>query len=179
MKKFNTFMSKLPVMISLIVAAVAVLGLYIGILARPVAYGMTYKSEVEKVGGKSCQSVAKFQTNHKMKVYELEDGKKAEGSEFEAWYMVKDGYLIVDFVNTESFKEFEKVINESLKAGAKLDDISFAKIDAFKLTSEAIGQKGTMKCAATTAFAVYEAVLLVVLVAGAVYSTILFVKKKK
>lgn len=43
MKKF---LSKLPVMIVFVVLAVAVLGLYIGMLARPVSYGMTYSGAI-------------------------------------------------------------------------------------------------------------------------------------
>ncbi len=91
MKKF---LSKLPVMITFVVLAVLVLALNIGMLARPVSYGMTYKSKITE-NGKTVEASYKFKNSKVVETKgDMDLGIGNLDVTMDAW-VLKDGYTMV------------------------------------------------------------------------------------
>lgn len=90
MKKF---LKKKPVMITLLVCAVALLGLYIFLMARPVAYGLTYKNKTTK-DGVTTTSTYKFWSDKQatIKTVEKKDGEVVEDKA--SYWIYRDGKYI-------------------------------------------------------------------------------------
>lgn len=182
MKKF---LSKKPVMISLLVAAVLVLALYIGMLARPVALGWTY-SDVEAKDGVTVTTKMKFggKTIKGTMTTKTVDGEETENYEM---YYYRDGNKVWMLAPTElmSEEDYDKLIEEIKKMKkedkaayeAEVGDPTFT-INAFSATQKMGDETTKISCNATTIFAVVAGVIELVLIAGAVMSTLYVVKKK-
>ena len=70
MKKF---LGKLPVMLTFVVVAVLVLGVYIGLLARPVATGMTYSYTMDKDEVSKSEGMASITGGQDLKIFKKFD----------------------------------------------------------------------------------------------------------
>lgn len=155
MKKIKKFFSNKVVMIGSIVLALTMIGLYIGLLARPISYGMTYKGTTYEGSTKAVTELV-FHRNGKVdsKVTVYNNGKKVDTS-------------------TEKGIEYKKA--ELEKIGYKF---TATKISC-KIEMMGVSVNQSYKCAATIAFAVYGAILVVAFTGAAVYSTMLVFKRKK
>ncbi len=70
MKKF---LGKLPVMLTFVIVAVLVLGVYIGLLARPVATGMTYSYTMDKDEVSKSEEMASITGGQDLKIFKKFD----------------------------------------------------------------------------------------------------------
>ncbi len=116
MKKF---LSKKPVMIAFIVAAVVFLAVYIGMLVRPVSYGFNYTNKTTDEGVTSIEKInIKSDKVMRMTSIEKQKGKDDTKSVVDAW-IYRDGnkiYMVgvkeyvdvtdMDPVEAEMMKEF-------------------------------------------------------------------------
>ena len=96
MKKF---LSKKPVMIALIVAAIIFLAIEIGILVRPVSYGLNYtQKRTETIEGVEYKSTAKLNIKSdkvaRQTVITQEGDEKASKSVYDFW-IYRDGHTVV------------------------------------------------------------------------------------
>ena len=188
MKKF---LSKKPVMITFIVLAVLGLALYIGMLARPVAYGFNYKNIETK--GDVTRTFTINVKNSKKAVQKVltESSSSTSETEQEIWIYV-DGNTVV-FVGptktitedeykaeVEAYKKAKKETPEDYKKELE-NDVKLGrafKANAFKITIGTGDNTTEFKCAGSTIFAILGGIVEAVLIAGAV-STIVFVVRKK
>lgn len=154
MKKIKKFFSNKVVMIGSIVLALTMIGLYIGLLARPISYGMTYKGTLYEGSTKTVTEIVFHRKKYDVKTTVYNNGEKVSTS-------------------TDKGEEFKK---------SDFEKIGF-KFTATKLTCKVemlgVSINQTYKCAATIAFAVYGAILVVAFTGAAVYSTVLVLKRKK
>lgn len=186
MKKF---LSKLPVMIVFVVLAVAVLGLYIGMLARPVSYGMTYSGAIpmDPASEETIDSEMKFINSRivegtmsdgtesvSMRMWYLRDGNKiitlgyvASDDSTSGYYMTEEDY------NTAVEQYFSATEEEKTAMIEMLG--GYAEINAFTMGDET----ASLTCTGAIVFAVIMGVVEVALIAFAVLSVVFFVLKKK
>lgn len=197
MKKF---LSKMPVMIVLLVVAVAVLGLYIGMLARPVSYGMTYAysktiSEEDATldtppAGTTVSVEFEIVSDERaymtMGTYSGIDMQEIKTS---VW-IIRNGDKIALITSTMTEEEYRQGV-DALKAdeaewkafweNADGSNPIITNVSAFKMTmpSDTGEEPMSMTCDGAIVFAVIMGVVEVALIAFAVISTIFFVKAKK
>jgi len=168
MKKF---FGKKPVLITFIALAVIFAVVYIGMLVRPVAIGMTYKGEVS-----GMEVSVKIKSGKKMEITMKGEGMPTITEE--GYYLEKDGYVVfMNAQNDEDYKTEKKdILNnwEARKAEIKLTGEGGKDCNAFGL--EAMG--GDFKCTGSVVFAIIGGVLELVLLAGAGLSVFYAVKKK-
>ncbi len=186
MKKF---LSKLPVMIVFVVLAVAVLGLYIGILARPVSYGMTYSGAIpmDPASEETIDSEMKF-INSRIVEATMSDG--TESMSMRMWYL-RDGNKIITLGpvasddSTSGYGMTEEDYNTAVEQyfsateeekTAMIEMLGgYAEINAFTMGDET----ASLTCTGAVVFAVIMGVVEVALIAFAVLSVVFFVLKKK
>ena len=186
MKKF---LSKLPVMIVFVVLAVAVLGLYIGMLARPVSYGMTYSGAIpmDPASEETIDSEMKF-INSRIVIVEatMSDGTES----MRMWYL-RDGNKIITLGpvasddSTSGYGMTEEDYNTAVEQyfsateeekTAMIEMLGgYAEINAFTMGDET----ASLTCTGAIVFAVIMGVVEVALIAFAVLSVVFFVLKKK
>ena len=196
MKKF---LSKLPVMIVLLVLAVAVLGLYIGMLARPVSYGMTYAySETISEEDATLDTPAGTTVSVEFEIVSDEraymtmgtySGIEMQEIKTGVW-IIRNGDKIAFIVEGMTEEEYRQGV-DALKANeeewnafwenADGSNPIITNVSAFKMTMPADpGEEPmSMTCDGAIVFAVIMGVVEVALIAFAVISTIFFVKAKK
>lgn len=196
MKKF---LSKLPVMIVLLVLAVAVLGLYIGMLARPVSYGMTYAySETISEEDATLDTPAGTTVSVEFEIVSDEraymtmgtySGIEMQEIKTGVW-IIRNGDKIAIIMNTMTEEEYRQSV-DALKANedewnafwenGDNSSVIIRDVNAFKMTmpAEPGEEPVSMTCTGAIVFAVIMGVVEVALIAFAVISTIFFVKAKK
>ena len=176
MKKF---LSKMWVMIVLLVLAVGGLALYIGMLARPISYGMAYTySDTVSVGVEETTMEMRLKFKNSSKV---DMTIKSEGTEstVEMWYY-REGRKIalLSYVNEMTGDEYNQAV-ESFKADKTLFENSAVEINAFKIKADTEDSMSDMKCNGAVVFAVVWGVVELALIAFGTLSLVFFLKNRK
>lgn len=187
MKKF---LSKMPVMAVLLVLALGGLGLYIGLLARPVSYGMPYTysqtlegTGYEEVDGQTQNVTINFESDEKAT---LKMEMNGEVSELTYW-TVRNGnkvWFVAD-ANSFTYEQFKEAIKE-IKADANewdaiwsgdSNDIQIFHVNAFEISSNLYPD--TFKCTGAIVFAAVWGAIEVALIVFAALSLTFYLKGKK
>ena len=186
MKKF---LSKLPVMIVFVVLAVVVLGLYIGILARPVSYGMTYSGAIpmDPASEETIDSEMKFINSRiviveatmsdgteSMRMWYLRDGNKIITLGYVASDDSTSGYDMTEEDYNTAVEQYFSATEEEKTAMIEMLG-GYAEINAFTMGDET----ASLTCTGAVVFAVIMGVVEIALIAFAVLSVVFFVLKKK
>lgn len=183
-------LSMFPVMVALLVLALGGLGLYIGLLARPVSYGMPYTysqtlegTGYEEVDGQTQNVTINFESDEKA-VLKME--MNGEVSELTYW-TVRNGnkvWFVAD-ANSFTYEQFKEAIKE-IKADANewdaiwsedSSDIQIFHVNAFEISSNL--SPDTFKCTGAIVFAAVWGVVEVALIAVAALSLTFYLKGKK
>ena len=183
MKKF---LGKMPVMITFVVVAVLVLALNIGMLARPVSYGMAYKGKMD-MGEGVIEATVKFKND---KVAKIKANVSGVSSEMEMWVLRNGNKIALVGVKTDlevpgaMDEEAYNTLVKDLKAdkeewdafwNAEGEDAMYSTINAFRMSE---GEE-KMSCAGAVAYAVVMSIVEVALIAFAALSVVFFVQDKK
>ena len=184
MKKF---LKKLPVMVTLVVLAVAILALNIGMLARPVSYGMSYKGKAT-AGDKTITTTYTFKNDKVVKVKQTEGEKTLE---YEQWIVRKGNEIVmvpmgfktlpsgnnqgVELMTEEAYNTLAKTYeNETIWKGAV--KAGGAKINAYKITSE-YNDDSSMINGGAIAYTVVMGLVEIALITFAVLSVVAYTSK--
>lgn len=187
MKKF---LSMTPVMVALLVLALGGLGLYIGLLARPVSYGMnyTYSTTIEGTGheevdGQTQNVTINFESDEKATLKMEMNGEVSERT----YWTVRNGnkvWFVAD-ANSFTYDQFKEAIKE-IKADANewdaiwsedSNDIQIFHVNAFEISSNL--SPDTFKCTGAIVFAAVWGAIEVALIAVAALSLTFYLKGKK
>lgn len=187
---WKKILSMFPVMVALLVLALGGLGLYIGLLARPVSYGMPYTysqtlegTGYEEVDGQTQNVTINFESDEKA-VLKME--MNGEVSELTYW-TVRNGnkvWFVAD-ANSFTYEQFKEAIKE-IKADANewdaiwsedSSDIQILHVNAFEISSNL--SPDTFKCTGAIVFAAVWGVVEVALIAVAALSLTFYLKGKK
>ena len=192
MKKF---LSKMPVMAVLLVLALGGLGLYIGLLARPVSYGMPYTysqtlegTGYEEVDGQTQVMTINFKSGKQVTMFN-KIGEESGSMDF--WY-VQNGnkvWLVSPVEESITEEEFDQFI-ELLKADKEewdavwsdtSGDIMLFSINAFNLSFLGLNEYGDvdLTCTGAIVFAAVWGVIEVALIVFAALSLNFYLKGKK
>ena len=187
-EKSKGIMKKQTVMIILLVVALFFTALYIGVLARPISYGMAYSGSIAVEGETPVDLTIKFK-NSEIMVYsasgEDEQGQKVE-MEVE-FFIITNGNKVMPIDikgdgtgDTITQEEYDAMV-AGLKADKEAWDAAWAKgervftINAFSMLYE--GEDFT--CNGAIAFAVVMGLVTVISIVMAGFSLALFIKDKK
>ena len=187
MKKF---LSMTPVMAVLLVLALGGLGLYIGLLARPVSYGMPYTysqtlegTGYEEVDGQTQNVTINFESDEKAT---LKMEMNGEVSERTCW-TVRNGNKVwfaadANSFTYEQFKEAIKVIKAAANVWDAIwsedsSDIPIFHVNAFEISSNLTPD--TFKCTGAIVFAAVWGAIEVALIVFAALSLTFYLKGKK
>lgn len=187
MKKF---LSMTPVMAVLLVLALGGLGLYIGLLARPVSYGMpyTYSQTIEGTGyeevdGQTQNVTINFESDEKATLKMEMNGEVSERT----YWTVRNGnkvWFVAD-ANSFTYEQFKEAIKE-IKADANewdaiwsedSSDIQIFHVNAFEISSNL--SPDTFKCTGAIVFAAVWGAIEVTLIVFAALSLTFYLKGKK
>lgn len=192
MKKF---LSKMPVMAVLLVLALGGLGLYIGLLARPVSYGMDYTysqtlevTGYEEVDGQTQVMTINFKSGKQVTMFN-KIGEESGSMDF--WY-VQNGnkvWLVSPVEESITEEEFDQFI-ELLKADKEewdavwsdtSGDIMLFSINAFNLSFLGLNEYGDvdLTCTGAIVFAAVWGAIEVALIVFAALSLTFYLKGKK
>lgn len=168
MKKF---FGKKPVLITFIALAVIFAVVYIGMLVRPIAIGMTYKGEAH-----GAEVTVKVLSSKKIKM--TIKGETTTTTE-EGYYFEKDGYIVfLGSDNDDEYKTDKKEILDNWEVTKGLID-SGARSGGKDCNAFGVKVFGEdFKCTGSVVFAIIGGVLELVLLAGAGLSVFYAVKKK-
>ena len=174
----------------LLVLALGGLGLYIGLLARPVSYGMPYTysqtlegTGYEEVDGQRQNVTINFESDEKA-VLKME--MNGEVSELTYW-TVRNGnkvWFVAD-ANSFTYEQFKEAIKE-IKADANewdaiwsedSSDIQILHVNAFEISSNL--SPDTFKCTGAIVFAAVWGAIEVALIVFAALSLNFYLKGKK
>lgn len=189
MKKF---LSKLPVMIVFLVLSVACLGVYIGLIARPVSYNMAYTLNItiteenqetygEPVGTKIKGSYIVVDDTRMQSVMQTGDSEPEEVE----MRIIRNGNKILLIPITMTDEEYNQMVEEA-KADEEQwnaiwnDDTNnplIMTINAFKMQSEPLPD--ALVCNGAIVFAVVFGVFELALIVFAVLSVVFYIKGKK
>lgn len=188
MKKF---LSKLPVMIVFLVLSVVCLGVYIGLLARPVSYNMAYTLNItiteenqetygEPVGTKISGSFKITDDTRMQSVMQTGDSEPEEAE----MRIIRNGNKILLIPITMTDEEYNQMVEE-----AKADEEQWNAIwnddanNPLVMTINAFKIQGSfydnMVCNGAIVFAVVFGVFELALIVFAVLSVIFYIKGKK
>lgn len=187
-------LSNMWVLIALVVLALAGLGLYIGLLARPISYGMDYTYS-EVLGSDSGEDEGKTQ----VLTINFKSGKQVtmfnkigeESSSMDFWY-VQNGnkvWLVAPVEESITEEEFDQTI-EALKANKEewdaiwsetSGDIMLFSVNAFNFSFLGQNEYGDvdLTCTGSIIFAAVWGVVEVALIAIAALSLTFYLKNKK
>lgn len=189
MKKF---LSKLPVMIVFLVLSVACLGVYIGLLARPVSYNMAYTlnititEENQEVYGEPVGTEIKgsYKVVDDTRMQSVMQTGEQEAEEIEM-RIIRNGNKILLIPITMTDEEYNQFVEE-----AKADEEQWnatwndeannpliMTVNAFKMQSEVLPDD--LVCNGAIVFAVVFGVFELALIVFAVLSVIFYIKGKK
>ncbi|MBQ8430782.1 MAG: hypothetical protein IJX26_02405 [Clostridia bacterium] len=158
----KSFLTKKPVMISFIVAAVVVLVAYIAMLVRPIIVGMTYTGKIDGVE----QSI-KIDSSKKLTV-EFEDFKESY------YYVENDGKIVIDLsgmVTKDTYKDWKKEVKENWDL---VEEEAF-EVSAF--SAKVMDEKYT--CTGAIVFAIIGGIVAAGLATFATLSVVYTVKEKR
>lgn len=185
-------LSKLPVMIVFLVLSVACLGVYIGLLARPVSYNMAYTLNItiteenqetygEPVGTKIKGSYIVVDDTRMQSVMQTGDSEPEEVE----MRIIRNGNKILLIPITMTDEEYNQMVEEA-KADEEQwnaiwnDDTNnplIMTINAFKMQSEPLPD--ALVCNGAIVFAVVFGVFELALIVFAVLSVVFYIKGKK
>ena len=185
-------LSKLPVMIVFLVLSVACLGVYIGLLARPVSYNMAYTLNItiteenqetygEPVGTKIKGSYIVVDDTRMQSVMQTGDSEPEEVE----MRIIRNGNKILLIPITMTDEEYNQMVEEA-KADEEQwnaiwnDDANnplIMTINAFKMQSEPLPD--ALVCNGAIVFAVVFGVFELALIVFAVLSVVFYIKGKK
>lgn len=185
-------LSKLPVMIVFLVLSVACLGVYIGLLARPVSYNMAYTLNItiteenqetygEPVGTKIKGSYIVVDDTRMQSVMQTGDSEPEEVE----MRIIRNGNKILLIPITITDEEYNQMVEEA-KADEEQwnaiwnDDANnplIMTINAFKMQSEPLPD--ALVCNGAIVFAVVFGVFELALIVFAVLSVVFYIKGKK
>lgn len=170
MKKF---FGKLPVMITFVALAVVMAVVYIGMLVRPVAIGMTYKGEVSRYG-ETAEISVKVKSGKKLEMTTKVDGSTLTD---EGYYFEKEGYIVfMEASNNDEYKaEKEELIKNWEITKSMIKTTGMGGIDCNAFGVEVMGEDFT--CIGSIVFAIVGGIIELVLLAGA--GLAIFYKVKK
>ena len=187
MKKFidksKDIMGKQFVMIILLVLALFFTALYIGVLARPVSYGMAYSMTIEDTDGTTVDVSTKFISDEIMEVTGFDGGTSVT---MQMWCVINGNKVLptnelVDETGTSGMtrEEYEAGV-ESMKAdpetwNALWESDQVGTINAFSLDSA--GEVAT--CNGAIAFAVVMGVVTIVSIVMAGFSLKFYLAGRK
>lgn len=187
MKKFidksKDIMGKQFVMIILLVLALFFTALYIGVLARPVSYGMTYSMTIEDTDGTTVDVSTKFISDEIMEVTGFDGGTSVT---MQMWCVINGNKVLptnelVDETGTSGMtrEEYEAEV-ESMKADPEIwnalwESDQVGTINAFSLDSA--GE--VLTCNGAIAFAVVMGVVTVVSIVMAGFSLKFYLAGRK
>ena len=168
MKKF---FGKLPVMITFVALAVVFAVVYVGMLVRPVAIGMTYTGEVA-----GMEVSVKVKSGKKMEITMKGEGMPTVTDE--DYYLEKDGYIVfLEAENDDQYKDEKKNILDNWETVKPLlENSPEAGKDCNAFGVKVMGED--FKCTGSVVFAIIGGVLELVLLAGAGLAVFYTVKKK-
>ena len=176
-------------MIVFVVLAVAVLGLYIGMLARPVSYGMTYSGAIpmDPASEETIDSEMKFINSRiviveatmsdgteSMRMWYLRDGNKIITLGYVASDDSTSGYDMTEEDYNTAVEQYFSATEEEKTAMIEMLG-GYAEINAFTMGDET----ASLTCTGAVVFAVIMGVVEIALIAFAVLSVVFFVLKKK
>ena len=186
-------LSMFPVMVALLVLALGGLGLYIGLLARPVSYGMPYTysqtlegTGYEEVDGQTQVMTINFKSGKQVTMFN-KIGEESGSMDF--WY-VQNGnkvWLVSPVEESITEEEFDQFI-EALKADKKEwdavwngegQDLQILQINAFEISSVDGSSDQTLKCTGAIVFAAVWGAIEVALIVFAALSLTFYLKGKK
>lgn len=188
MKKF---LSKLPVMIVFLVLSVACLGVYIGLIARPVSYNMAYTlnititEENQEVYGEPVGTEIKgsYKVVDDTRMQSVMQTGEQEAEEIEM-RIIRNGNKILLIPITMTDEEYNQFVEE-----AKADEEQWNAIwnddanNPLVMTINAFKIQGSfydnMVCNGAIVFAVVFGVFELALIVFAVLSVIFYIKGKK
>ncbi len=191
MKKF---FSKLPVMLTFVIVAVLLLGVYVGLLARPVAYGMTYSTDfkvtspvdetnnITLTGSVSVKFKNSKQLTMKFEFDGIEMDILSEMVNGD-YYYARRGHKII-MLGPVADSDYDTAIKELTDEMWNSKD-EVATVNAFKFELPGINELGegmemdNLTCTGSIVWAVVLGVVEVVLVAFASLSVVFFVLSKK
>ena len=185
-------LSKLPVMIVFLVLSVACLGVYIGLLARPVSYNMAYTLNItiteenqetygEPVGTKIKGSYIVVDDTRMQSVMQTGDSEPEEVE----MRIIRNGNKILLIPITMTDEEYNQMVEEA-KADEEQwnaiwnDDANnplIMTINAFKMQWEPLPD--ALVCNGAIVFAVVFGVFELALIVFAVLSVVFYIKGKK
>lgn len=171
MKKF---FGKLPVMITFVALAVIFAVVYIGMLVRPVAIGMTYKGEVTRYG-QTAEISVKVKSGKKLEMTTEVAGEKDVEK---GYYLEKDGFIV--FMDAQNDAEYEAEKKEILDnwdtAKAMIESTGLGGIECNAFGVKVMGEE--FSCTGSVVFAIIGGVIELVLLAGAGLAVFYTIKKK-
>ena len=187
-------LSMFPVMVALLVLALGGLGLYIGLLARPISYGMDYTyskvlgSDSGEDEGKTQVMTINFKSGKQVTMFN-KIGEESGSMDF--WY-VQNGnkvWLVSPVEESITEEEFDQFI-ELLKADKEewdavwsdtSGDIMLFSINAFNLSFLGLNEYGDvdLTCTGSIIFAAVWGAIEVALIVFAALSLTFYLKGKK
>lgn len=175
MKKF---FGKLPVMITFVALAVIFAAVYIGMLVRPVAIGMTYKGEMDLGYGGKMEMVVKVTSSSKVDVKVKVSGTSMEMEDVR--YIEHDRQLLILLDDggeplQMTDKEYKDAKEEIIKNWdeVKKSDMMIMDINAFSMGDE----EQSLDCTGSVVFAIVGGIVELILLAGAGLAVFYKVKK--
>ena len=185
-EKSKGIMKKQTVMIILLVVALFFTALYIGVLARPISYGMAYSGSIAVEGETSIDTTIKFK-NSEVMVISASGEEQGEKVEMEVeFFIITNGNKVMPVGikgdgtgDTMTQEEYDAIV-AGLKANKEAWDAMWvsdevATINAFSMSSA--GE--SMTCNGAIAFAVVMGVVTVVSIIFAGLSLNLYIKDRK
>ena len=174
------FFGKLPVMITFVALAVIFAVVYIGMLVRPVAIGMTYKGEMDLGFGGKMEMVVKVTSGSKVDVKVKMSGTSMELEDVR--YIENDRQLLILLDVDDGTplqmtdKEYKEAKEEIIKNwdDVKKSDMMVMDINAFEMGDET----QSLSCTGSVVFAIIGGVIELVLLAGAGLAVFYTIKKK-
>lgn len=184
-EKSKGIMKKQTVMIILLVVALFFTALYIGVLARPISYGMAYSGSIAVEGETPVDLTIKFK-NSEVMVYsasgEDEQGQKVE-MEVE-FFIITNGNKVMPIDikgdgtgDTITQEEYDAIVAEYK---ANWDAVWASGEGVFTINAFSMLYEGEdFTCNGAIAFAVVMGLVTVVSIVMAGFSLALFIKDKK
>ena len=169
----KNILSKTKTAIILLVATVLLVGSYVYMLARPISYGMEYRTE-SVYEGHVFEGVLKYSSDGKITI---KNTTFDEPMTF--YYYYKDGYVFTLVTTTdEEYEAMVASINENFDE-AVATPFYASRINAFKQVAEGLDEYvTTYTCERAMIFAVVGGIDRLLLIALTVYSFVLSKKAK-
>lgn len=185
-EKSKGIMKKQTVMIILLVVALFFTALYIGVLARPISYGMAYSGSIAVEGETPVDLTIKFK-NSEVMVYSASGEEQGQKVEMEVeFFIITNGnkFMPVGIKgdgtgDTITQEEYDATV-AGLKADKEAWDAIWASEDVDKINAFSMTMEGEdMTCNGAIAFAVVMGLVTVASIVFAGLSLNLYIKDRK